>query len=101
MIGRLTSDSGPLVEKIGPSLAAFILTLCALKALRSAFSQPHDQYLVLTFAVLLFQIDFPQYSCTFLVDYFITAIILNKTYEFLLKVSTDNSAPYGVLHKIL
>uniref|UniRef100_A0A146LST4 Pecanex-like protein n=1 Tax=Lygus hesperus TaxID=30085 RepID=A0A146LST4_LYGHE len=86
MIGRLTSDAAPLAKDYGPGMAAFILTLCSLKALRSAFSQPHDQYLVLTFAVLLFQVDFPQYSSTFLLDYFITAIILNKTYEFLLKI---------------
>ncbi|CAB0008234.1 unnamed protein product [Nesidiocoris tenuis] len=86
MIGRLTSDSGPLAKEMGAGYAALILTLCALKALRSAFSQPHDQYLVLTFAVLLFQVDFPQYSSTFLLDYFVTAILLNKTYEFLLKI---------------
>ncbi|XP_014242647.1 pecanex-like protein 1 isoform X3 [Cimex lectularius] len=86
MLARLTSDSSILAANMGPGWASLVLTICGLKALRSAFSQPHDQFLVLTFAVLLFQVDFRQYSSTFLVDYFITAIALNKTYEFLLKI---------------
>ncbi|XP_073980876.1 pecanex isoform X2 [Rhodnius prolixus] len=86
ILAHLTSDSSELSSNIGPGLAALVITVCGLKALRSAFSQPHDQFLVLIFAVLIFQVDFPQHSSTFLVDYFITAIALNKTYEFLLKV---------------
>lgn len=87
ILAHLTSDSSELSSNIGPGLAALVITVCGLKALRSAFSQPHDQFLVLIFAVLIFQVDFPQHSSTFLVDYFITAIALNKTYEFLLKVN--------------
>ncbi|KAL1138408.1 hypothetical protein AAG570_008472 [Ranatra chinensis] len=86
VLARFASDSKMLTETLGPALAGLILTVCSLKCLRCSFSQPQDQYLVLTFTVLFFQVDYPQYSHTFLVDYFITAIILSKTYEFLLKV---------------
>lgn len=86
MLARLSSDSALLSEMFGPALASLIITVTSLKLLRSSFSQPDDQYLILTFAVLFFQVDYPTISHTFLIDYFITAIVYNKTYEFLLKV---------------
>jgi hypothetical protein len=56
--------------------------------LRNAYSEPETQYLILVFAFLLFQRDLStrNISETFLVDYFITAVIFSKVYEFLLKV---------------
>lgn len=86
MLARLSSDSAVLSEMFGPALASLIITVTSLKLLRSAFSQPDDQYLIYTFTILFFKFDYPKISQTFLIDYFITAIIYNKTYEFLLKV---------------
>ncbi|XP_014279000.1 pecanex-like protein 1 isoform X1 [Halyomorpha halys] len=86
MLARLSSDSAVLSEMFGPAIASLIISITSLKLLRSSFSQPDDQYLILTFAVLFFQVDYPTIGHTFLIDYFITAIVYNKTYEFLLKV---------------
>ncbi|XP_054257111.1 pecanex-like protein 1, partial [Macrosteles quadrilineatus] len=82
----LTTDSPVIVRKFGPYVASVIITVCALKCLRSTFSHPPLQYLITAFAVLFFQLDYAAASETFLIDYFITAIAFSKTYEFLLKV---------------
>ncbi|XP_059045383.1 pecanex-like protein 1 [Achroia grisella] len=84
-----TSQAAPaLAAKYGDAFAALLLCVCALKCLRNAYSEPDTQYLVLVFAILLFQRDLSSQNIseTFLVDYFITAIIFNKVYEFLLKI---------------
>lgn len=84
----LTSDSPAIVRKLGPYAASLVITVCALKCLRCAFSHPPSQYLILAFACLFFQLDYAAHSETFIVDYFVTAIAFSKTHEFLLKVST-------------
>lgn len=83
----LTSDSPAIVRKLGPYAASLVITVCALKCLRCAFSHPPSQYLILAFACLFFQLDYAAHSETFIVDYFVTAIAFSKTHEFLLKVS--------------
>lgn len=55
--------------------------------IRSSYSDPSIQYLIVTFTFLFFRLDFKSASETFLVDYFVVAIIFKKTCEFLLKVS--------------
>lgn len=86
VLARLASDAKPMSEAWGPAIAALIITVASLKALRQSFSQPTDQYMVLIFAVLFFKLDYPRFSYGFFIDYFTTAILLSKIYEFLLKV---------------
>ncbi|XP_022112780.2 pecanex-like protein 1 isoform X1 [Pieris rapae] len=88
VIAATTQDAPAIAEKYGDALGALIISVCALKCLRNAYSDPESQYLIIVFAVLLFQLDLgaQNISETFLVDYFIMAIIFNKVYEFLLKV---------------
>lgn len=85
----LTSESPVVAQKLGPLSGSLVVTVCALKCLRCAFSHPSSQYLILAFAVLFFQLDYASSSETFLVDYFVTAVVFSKTYEFLLKVSIN------------
>lgn len=87
-IGCLTSDSVDVVNKLGVLLGSLVLSVCALKCLRCSFSQQSNQYSILAFAVLFFQSDCVNVKCseTFIVDYYLTAIAYDKTYEFLLKV---------------
>ncbi|XP_052742200.1 protein pecanex isoform X2 [Bicyclus anynana] len=88
VIAAATQDAPAIAAKYGDAVGALIICVCALKCLRNAYSEPDSQYLILVFAVLLFQRDLSsqKVSETFLVDYFITAIIFSKVYEFLLKI---------------
>ncbi|CAG4961455.1 unnamed protein product [Colias eurytheme] len=88
VIAAITQDAPAIADKYGDTFGALIICVCALKCLRNAYSDPDSQYLIIVFAVLLFQRDLGsrKISETFLVDYFIMAIIFNKVYEFLLKV---------------
>uniref|UniRef100_A0A8D8UDQ6 Pecanex-like protein n=1 Tax=Cacopsylla melanoneura TaxID=428564 RepID=A0A8D8UDQ6_9HEMI len=86
-IASITYDAPLIVDKFGLLGGSLILTVCALKALRSSFSDPSYQYLILCFSVLLFQYDFGnKVSETFLLDYCLTSIVFCKSYEFLLKI---------------
>lgn len=87
-IGCLTSDSVNVINKLGVLLGSLVLSVCALKCLRCSFSQQSNQYNILAFAVLFFQLDCVNVKCseTFIVDYYLTAIAYDKIYEFLLKV---------------
>ncbi|XP_050550189.1 pecanex-like protein 1 isoform X4 [Spodoptera frugiperda] len=88
VVAATSQDAPAIATKYGDAVGALIICVCALKCLRNAYSEPESQYLILVFAVLLFQRDLSsrKISETFLVDYFITAIIFSKVYEFLLKV---------------
>lgn len=85
-IGCLTSDSVIVTKKLGVLLGSLVLSVCALKCLRCSFSQQSNQYSILAFAVLFFQLDYVKCSETFIIDYYFTAIAYDKIYEFLLKV---------------
>ncbi|XP_049842209.1 pecanex-like protein 1 isoform X6 [Schistocerca gregaria] len=86
VVSALTADAPQLAENAGAGWGALLAAVCGLKCLRCAFSDTGNQYLVLAFAVLLFQIDFAAASQTFIVDYFFVGIVFSKVYEFLLKV---------------
>ncbi|XP_045536966.1 pecanex-like protein 1 isoform X1 [Papilio machaon] len=88
VIAATAQDAPAIADKYGDTLGALIICVCALKCLRNAYSEPESQYLIVVFAVLVFQLDLSsrEVSETFLVDYFLMAIIFNKVYEFLLKV---------------
>lgn len=86
-IASITYDAPLIVSKFGLLGGSLILTICALKSLRSSFSDPSHHYLILCFSVLLFQYDFGnKVSETFLLDYCLTSIVFCKSYEFLLKI---------------
>jgi len=93
VVSVLTSDAPRIAAKYGPMAASLIVTVTGMKIMRSAFSQPSHQYLIVGFAALLLQIDYHAISETFLVDYFVLSILFVKTHEFLLKVST---IPYAL-----
>ncbi|XP_046982219.1 pecanex-like protein 1 [Schistocerca americana] len=86
VVSALTADAPRLADNAGAGWGALLAAVCGLKCLRCAFSDTGNQYLVLAFAVLLFQIDFAAASQTFIVDYFFVGIVFSKVYEFLLKV---------------
>uniref|UniRef100_A0A6A7FS33 Pecanex-like protein n=4 Tax=Hirondellea gigas TaxID=1518452 RepID=A0A6A7FS33_9CRUS len=81
----LTADAAAIVTKheiIGPLL----IVICGLKCMRSAYSYPPSQFLILAFTKLFFNYDIRGFSETFLIDYFFMSIIYKKMYEFLLKL---------------
>lgn len=86
ILSAVTMDAPDIIKRTGPGTGAVIITVCALKCLRSCYSDTSFQYLILVFAVLFFQHDFAAASETFLVDFFVMSIIFSKFYEFLLKV---------------
>ncbi|XP_071550449.1 uncharacterized protein pcx isoform X2 [Panulirus ornatus] len=82
----LTKDAPTLVERFGLNTGTLITVICGVKCLRSVYSQPQFQYLILAFARLFFNWDFKGKSETFLVDYFVMGMIFTRVYEFLLKM---------------
>ncbi|XP_060804303.1 pecanex-like protein 1 isoform X2 [Amyelois transitella] len=88
VIAATTQDAPAIAAKYGDAVGALLICVAATKCLRNAYSEPDTQYLILVFAFLLFQRDLSSRSMseTFLIDYFITAIIFSKVYEFLLKI---------------
>ncbi|XP_069973130.1 pecanex-like protein 1 isoform X2 [Penaeus vannamei] len=82
----LTKDAPTLIENHGLNIGTLMTVICGVKCLRSVYSQPESQYLILAFAKLFFECDFKDKSQTFLVDYFIMGIIFSRVYEFLLKM---------------
>ncbi|KAF4523513.1 hypothetical protein B566_EDAN004584 [Ephemera danica] len=85
-IGALTESSPLLVKKFGSLIGPLLATVCGIKCVRSAFSNTPQQYLVLVFTILFFDIDYHKNSETFLVDYCVMSVVFSKMYEFLLKV---------------
>ncbi|XP_073946549.1 pecanex [Choristoneura fumiferana] len=88
VVAASTQDAPLIAAKYGDAVAALLICVAALKCLRNAYSEPESQYLILVFAYLLFQRDLSSQKVSeqFLIDYFITAIIFSKVYEFLLKI---------------
>ena len=82
----LTKDAPSMTDKFGLNAGTLITVICGVKCLRSVYSQPQSQYLILAFAKLFFSWDFKGKSETFLVDYFVMGIIFSRVYEFLLKM---------------
>lgn len=85
-VAALTADSARVSTKFGVYLGTGLVVVCGLKGVRSAYADPASQYLVVVFTVLLFLCDFKTASESFIVDYFVVAIVYKKFCEFLLKV---------------
>lgn len=84
----MTRDSPVLVTKFGLPVGTLLAVVCGTKAVRSSLTDPSSQYLIITFAKLLFGKDLANagYSETFLVDYFVVSLLMNKVAELLLKI---------------
>lgn len=85
-ISALTSDSVLIAQKFGIAIGSAIVVLCGLKSMRSSYSDPSSQYIIILFTVLFFGKDYSAATETFLIDYFVVSIAFKKTCEFLLKV---------------
>jgi len=84
----MTRDSPILVAKFGLPIGVFLAVVCGKKGIRASMTNPSSQYLIITFAKLLFGKDLAStgFSETFLVDYFIVSVLLAKTTELFLKI---------------
>ncbi|CAF2248770.1 unnamed protein product, partial [Rotaria magnacalcarata] len=81
----LTKDASVILAK-HPTAGTLMIVICGLKCLRSVYSQPQFQYLIVAFTILFFNWDLKGLSESFLVDYFFMSIVFSKMYEFLLKL---------------
>ncbi|XP_066911070.1 pecanex-like protein 1 isoform X2 [Clytia hemisphaerica] len=84
-LSAITQHSDQVAQKFGNLAASFIITICAIKLLRSAFTNTSRQHIILIWTVLFFEYDFRGCSETFLVDYFFMSIFVDKTMELYLK----------------
>ncbi|XP_047133390.1 pecanex-like protein 3 isoform X2 [Hydra vulgaris] len=84
-MSAMTIFADELADKFGSILASAIITITSMKLLRSAFSNTVHQHVVLIWTVLFFGYDYYGYSETFLIDYFIMAIFVEKMLELHLK----------------
>ncbi|XP_038076730.1 pecanex-like protein 1 isoform X2 [Patiria miniata] len=85
----LTTTGKSITDFFSPIAGAFILTVCGLKLLRSAFSNTATQYPILALTVLFFKFDFHQDTILldlFVVNYFLMSIFLHKLHEWILKM---------------
>ena len=82
----ITQDAPVLTSKFGLFWGTIVVVVCSTKAIRSSFTNPSSQYLIVTFVKLLFYKDLANLSETFLVDYFFFSILFHKATEFLLKL---------------
>ncbi|EDW82043.2 uncharacterized protein Dwil_GK25341 [Drosophila willistoni] len=85
-ISSLTADSQLIADKFGVPWGTLIVTVCALKFVRNAYSDPTNQYLIIIFTVLIFRIDFAMATETFIIDYFFVSLAFRKCCDFLLKL---------------
>ncbi|XP_022083039.1 pecanex-like protein 1 isoform X2 [Acanthaster planci] len=85
----LTTTGHKITNSFSPIAGAFILTVCGLKLLRSAFSNTAIQYPILVLTVLFFKFDFNQETILldlFVVNYFLMSIFVHKLHEWILKM---------------
>lgn len=62
--------------KLGPVLGALVVSVCALKLLRSSLGNVALHYKVLLFAYLLFRFDLARYSESLLLDAFVLSLLV-------------------------
>uniref|UniRef100_A0A8C7ZFU8 Pecanex-like protein n=1 Tax=Oryzias sinensis TaxID=183150 RepID=A0A8C7ZFU8_9TELE len=65
---------------------AFFISVAGMKLLRSSFCTPSQQYVTLCFTTLFFHFDYPQFSETFLIDYYFMSILFSKMWDLLYKL---------------
>uniref|UniRef100_A0A7N6C2G0 Pecanex-like protein n=1 Tax=Anabas testudineus TaxID=64144 RepID=A0A7N6C2G0_ANATE len=67
-------------------VGALMITVAGLKLLRSSYSSPTYQYVMILFTVLLFTFDYRHLSETLLLDLFVMSIIFSKLWELFYKL---------------
>uniref|UniRef100_A0A673WLB4 Pecanex-like protein n=1 Tax=Salmo trutta TaxID=8032 RepID=A0A673WLB4_SALTR len=65
---------------------ALFISLAGMKLLRSSFCAPSLQYVTLCFTALFFLFDYPHFSETFLLDYYLMSILFSKLWDLLYKL---------------
>uniref|UniRef100_A0A4W5K2E0 Pecanex-like protein n=1 Tax=Hucho hucho TaxID=62062 RepID=A0A4W5K2E0_9TELE len=65
---------------------ALFISLAGMKLLRSSFCAPCLQYVTLCFTALFFLFDYPHFSETFLLDYYLMSILFSKLWDLLYKL---------------
>ncbi|XP_060530185.1 pecanex-like protein 1 isoform X2 [Cylas formicarius] len=85
-LSALTGDSPKIARKYGTTLGSFVTVICAMKLLRSSYSDQSSQYLIVSFAALFFNYDYAGLVDVFLIQYFLMSIAYHKVSEFLLKI---------------
>lgn len=97
-MSAMTYHADEIVEKFGPLFGAFLITITSLKLLRSCFTNAPRQHIILIWTVLFFNFDYDGYSETFLVDYFVMSIFVDKMLELFLKFKfiLTYSAPWQI-----
>ncbi|XP_053700962.1 pecanex-like protein 1 [Synchiropus splendidus] len=76
--------AGP--RKLDREWGALVMTVAALKLLRSSFSSPTFQYVTFLFTVLFFSFDCRHLSETLLLDLFVMSVVFSKLWELLYKL---------------
>ncbi|EDO36443.1 predicted protein [Nematostella vectensis] len=85
-MSALTRYAMPLVDKFGVLVAPLLVCIIGLKLIRTAFSDPSRQHVVLVWTLLFFNVDYGASSETFLIDYFFMSIVITKVVELILKI---------------
>uniref|UniRef100_A0A8C7KZH2 Pecanex-like protein n=1 Tax=Oncorhynchus kisutch TaxID=8019 RepID=A0A8C7KZH2_ONCKI len=65
---------------------ALFISLAGMKLLRLSFCAPSLQYVTLCFTALFFLFDYPHFSETFLLDYYLMSILFSKLWDLLYKL---------------
>ncbi|CAG00529.1 unnamed protein product, partial [Tetraodon nigroviridis] len=65
---------------------ALFISVAGMKLLRSSFCTPSQQYVTLCFTTLFFHFDYPNFSETFLIDYYFMSILFSKMWDLLYKL---------------
>jgi len=88
-----------VIDKFGPIVASIIITICASKFLCSSFGNTSHQHIILIWTVLFFNFDYHGYSETFLIDFFLMSIFVEKMLELYLKFKfiLTYTAPWQIL----
>uniref|UniRef100_A0A7N6AXR7 Pecanex-like protein n=1 Tax=Anabas testudineus TaxID=64144 RepID=A0A7N6AXR7_ANATE len=73
-------------KRLDTEVGALMITVAGLKLLRSSYSSPTYQYVMILFTVLLFTFDYRHLSETLLLDLFVMSIIFSKLWELFYKL---------------
>ncbi|XP_023334859.1 uncharacterized protein LOC111706259 [Eurytemora carolleeae] len=95
-LSAVYQDKGVFSDLFGLWGGSMLMSICLLKSLRICFSDSSRQYMILLFSILLFQFNPTNSSITnivvgevrqspFLLDYFLTSILVLKILELYLK----------------
>ncbi|XP_037603265.1 pecanex-like protein 1 isoform X3 [Sebastes umbrosus] len=73
-------------KRLDTEVGALMITVAGLKLLRSSYSSPTYQYVMILFTVLFFTFDYRHLSETLLLDLFLMSIVFSKMWELFYKL---------------